>query len=190
MRITRCLMACFMVAGLAYADTENLGMGAFANTDGEILVAVDAALVNRNLDNPYVMFVLFAAAKDRPITVSRDDVVMVHNGREYSLPSVRELRRDYGGVLRDLEFYRRLGKEGLIASWVRLYEFPEQTNFFPPLGLGSELAVERISAYSMVGFETALYFKNPGFSKGDRILIKIRDHKNPAVKGECEIILN
>ena len=50
--------------------------------------------------------------------------------------------------------------------------------------------MERISAYNMVGFETALYFENPGFSKGDRVLIKIRDHKNPAIKGECEIILD
>ena len=190
MKIARFVLFLLVIVAVAYPETESLGMGAFANTDGAILVAVDAALVNRTLDNPYVMFVLYVAAKNEPITIARNDVVMIHNGREYPLPSVRELRGNYGGGLRDLDLYGRLGKEGLNASWVRLYRFPDQLNFFPPLSWNSELAVERASAYNYIGFQTALYFKNPGFSKGDKVLIKVRDHKNPGLTGECGVVLD
>ncbi len=190
MKFARLALFLLVVTALVYPESESLGMGAFANTEGAILVAVDAALVNRTLDSPYVMFVVYAAAKDRPITVSRDGIVMVYKGREYSLPSVKEVRRNYGGGLRDLEFYGRLGKEGLTASWVRFYQFPDRTNFFPPLSWNSEVAVNRASAYNLMGFQTPLYFKNPGFVKGDKIFIKLRDDKNPQFVGECEVVLD
>ncbi len=44
------------------------------------------------------------------------------------MPTLSELRDDYSGGIRDLNFYRQLGEEGII-SWVRLYEFPERANF-------------------------------------------------------------
>jgi hypothetical protein len=40
------------------------------------------------------------------------------------------------------------------------------------------------------GFMTPLYFKNPGFAKGDKLTIKVRDIKNPEITGECDIVLN
>ncbi len=40
------------------------------------------------------------------------------------------------------------------------------------------------------GFMSPLYFKNPGFVKGDKLTIKVRDAKNPAVTGECEVVLD
>jgi hypothetical protein len=40
------------------------------------------------------------------------------------------------------------------------------------------------------GFLTPMYFKNPGFAKGDKLTIKVRDTKNPQLTGECEVVLN
>jgi hypothetical protein len=40
------------------------------------------------------------------------------------------------------------------------------------------------------GFMTPLYFKNPGFAKGDRLTIKVRDAKDPALTGECDVVLD
>jgi hypothetical protein len=190
MKIARFVFLLLVIFAVAYPGTENLGMGAFSNTDGAILMTVDAALVNRTLDNPYVMFVLYVGAKDRPITISRDGVVMVYKGQEYALPSVKEVRENYSGGIRDLEFYGRLGKEGVVASWVRLYEFPNRANFFPPLSQNSELAVDTGSAVNDKGFHTPLYFKNPGFAKGDTLIIRVRDVKNPELTGECEVVLD
>lgn len=177
------------VAGLP--QTKDLGMGAFANESGAILMAVDAALAGQSLDNPYVMFMLFLGAGDqsKPVTVAAKDVVMVYKGREYHMPTLAELRDSYRGEIRDMNFYRRLGKEGIISSWVRLYEFPEKSNFFPPLTLGSPLAITEGYMHSLYGFMTPIYFKNPGFAKGDTLTVKVRDAKNPALTGECDVVL-
>ena len=35
------------------------------------------------------------------------------------MPTVKELRSNYKGQIRDYDFYRHLGKEGLIGSSVR-----------------------------------------------------------------------
>jgi len=175
----------------AYPQTRDFGMGAFANESGPILMAVDAALVDRAVDNPYAMFVLFMASKDvnASISVASKDVTMVYKGREYHMPSLTELRNDYRGGSRDLAFYRRLGKEGVIASWVRLYDFPEKATFFPPLTLRSTLVVSEGHLASFRGFLTPVYFKNPGFAKGDTLTIRVRDVKDPAITGECEVVL-
>ncbi len=167
-------------------------MGAFSNESGPILVAVDASLVNLDKGSPYVMFVAFmaAAGNDRSIAVAAKDVVMVYKGQEYRMPSVKELRDEYRGEIRDLDFYRHLGKEGINASWIRFYEFPERSNFFPPLTSSAPLAASEGHMAGKLGFVTPLYFKNPGFAKGDKLTIKVRDMKNPELTGECDIVLN
>jgi hypothetical protein len=191
MKIFKIALVALVLAAAAHAQTKDLGLGAFSNESGPILMAVDAALVNQAVDSPYAMFVLFMAARDTntSITVAAKDVVMVYKGREYRMPSLGELRQDYGGTIRDLDFYRRLGREGIIASWVRLYQFPDDHNFFPPLTFRSTLAVTEGHMTAFDGFMTPLYFKNPGFAKGDRLTIKVRDVKNPEITGECEVIL-
>jgi len=192
MKYARILLAGLVLVTAANAEaTKDLGLGAFSNESGAVLVAVDAAVVNQMKDNPYVMFVLFLASKDQnqAITIAAKDVVMVYKGRELRMPSVKELRAEYQGGARDLDFYRRLGKEGIMASWVRLYEFPEKANFFPPLTLASSLAVDEGYLIGNKGFLTPLYFKNPGFAKGDTLTIKVRDKKNPELIGECDVVL-
>jgi len=106
------------------------------------------------------------------------------------MPTVKELRAEYAGEIRDIGLYLHLGKEGVIASWARLYEFPERANFFPPLTLTSALPVDQGYMAGYYGFLTPLYFKNPGFAKGDRLTIKVRDKKNPQLTGECEVVLD
>ncbi len=32
-----------------------------------------------------------------------------------------------------------------------------------------------------------MYFKNPGFKKGDEIVIQVKDHANPEVTGSCAV---
>jgi hypothetical protein len=185
------LMALILVVA-AQAQTKDHGLGAFSNESGAILTAVDASLVNLDRSNPYIMFVAFFASADqsRSLTIAAKDVVLVHKGQEYRMPSVKELRSEYRGAIRDITFYQRLGKEGIMASWIRFYDFPERANFFPPLTLNAPLPAAEGSMVGQHGFMTPLYFKNPGFAKGDRLLIKVRDAKDPGITGECDVILN
>jgi hypothetical protein len=191
MRSIKIALAVLVLAFAAYPQTKDLGLGAFSNQGNPILMAVDASLANLNRDNPYVMFFAFlAAAEDQAYAVAAKDVVMVYKGQEYRMPSVGELRDAYRGELRDLGFYRFLGKEGINASWIRFYEFPERSNFFPPRTESAPLAASEGHMSGKWGFMTPLYFKNPGFAKGDKLTIKVRDIKNPEITGECDIVLN
>ncbi len=191
MKPLRVALIVLALVAAAYPQTKDLGLSAFSNDSGAILMAVDAQLVGRAVNSPYAMFVLFMGVKDKTgsINVASKDVVMVYKGQEYHMPSLAELRSNYRGEIRDLNFYRRLGKEGLVASWVRFYDFPERANFFPPLTLRAPLPIDEGHMSAWYGFVTPLYFKNPGFAKGDRLTIKVRDAKNPDITGECEVVL-
>ena len=191
MKALKVVLAVCALAIAAYPQTVDLGLGGFANESGPILMAVDAALVNQARNAPYVMFMLFMGAADKTssYTVAAKDVVMVYKGQEYRMPSLSELRDEYRGQVRDLDFYRRLGKEGIISSWVRFFEFPERATFFPPLTLSSTLAISQGYMVAFNGYMTPIYFKNPGFAKGDKLTIKVRDAKNPAVTAECDVVL-
>jgi len=192
MKILKSVFPLLLLCATAFGQTENLGLGAFANEHGAILVAVDAALVDFQMDRPYVMFVIYMAAKNQnqDIVVGRDTIVMVHQGNEYKMPSFKELRENYKGEIRDIDFYRHLGKEGIISSWVRLYNFPQRADFFPPNTQSAPLSVDEASMYSFVGFRTKIYFKNPGFKKGDKVTFKVWNKKDPKVKGEVEVVLD
>lgn len=191
MKPLRVALIVLALVAAAYPQTKDLGLGAFSNDSGPILMAVDAQLAGRAVNSPYAMFVLFMGVKDKTgsINVASKDVVMVYKGQEYHMPSLAELRGNYRGEIRDLSFYRRLGKEGLVASWVRFYDFPERANFFPPLTLRAPLPIDEGHMSAWYGFATPLYFKNPGFAKGDRLTIRVRDAKNPDITGECEVVL-
>jgi hypothetical protein len=186
------LLVLFLGAAVASPQTNDLGMGAFENDRGPILLAVDAALVDFQLNAPYVMFVMYMAAKDqnKDIVVSRDTVIMTYNGKEYKMPSLRELRDNYRGEIHDLDFYRHLGKEGIISTWARFYNFPQRADFFPPLTLRSTVAVDEGSMYGWTGFRTKLYFKNPGFKKGDKVTFKVWDKKDPAISSSVDVVLD
>ena len=188
------LIALFLIAavgGPALAQTEDLGLAQFASEDSPILMAVDASFAVRNLDKPYVLFVLFMGSRNRvqEITVGRENVAMVYQGQEYKMPSVKELRSSYRGQIRDYDFYRSLGKEGIITSWVRFYQFPGGIEFFPLPTIDSPTASDYGSMSNYTGFVTPIYFKNPGFKKGDSFLLKVRDKDNPELTGEVTVVL-
>jgi len=192
MKILKTVLLVLLLCAGAYAQTEDLGLGAFANERGPILLAVDAALVDLQINSPYVMFILYMAAKDQnqDIVVGRDTIVMVYGGKEYTMPTVKELRDNYRGQIRDIDFYRHLAKEGIISAWVRFYNFPQRADFFPPLQLGGTLAVDKGSMYGFTGFRTKVYFKNPGFKKGDKVTFKVWDKKDPKITGQVDVVLD
>ena len=191
MKSFKALVMILVLAAPAFPQTEKLGMGSFANEKGPILMAVDASLAIKQLQQPYLMFVLYMAAKknNQGITVSRDDVVLVYNGQEFHLPTVKELRENYAEEIKDLDFYRHLGKEGIISSWMRVYKFPTRDDFFPPNGQDSSLAVDQGYMYNFVGFNTLLYFKNPGIKRGDTVTFKAKDKKDATLTGEVDVVL-
>jgi len=191
MKTFKCLFMLLVFSAAAFAQTEDLGMGAFSSEKGDILLAIDASLITREMNSPYEMFVIYMAAKkqDQNIVVGREGVTMIYNGQEYKMPTIEELRKNYNGEIRDIDFYRRLGKEGIISSWMRLYEFPREGDFFPPLTLRSRVKTDEGSMYSFVGFRTKCYFKNPGFKKGDKLVIKVTAKNKPDLTGEVEVVL-
>lgn len=191
MKIFTTVLALLVLSAVAFPQTEDLGMGAFSNEKGPIMLAVDASLINLDLTSPYVMFVVYMASKseNQNIAVSRDGVVMVYNGQEYKMPSLQDFRKNYKGEIRDVNFYRQLGKEGIISSWMRLYDFPASGDFFPPLTLRAPLKTDEGSMYNFAGFRTKCYFKNPGFKKGDKLILRVTAKNNPALSGEVEVIL-
>jgi len=180
-----------VLCGTAMAQTEDLGLNQYANEKGPILIAIDASFAARNLDNSYLMFVLYLASgnKLQEITVGRDNVTMVYQGREIKMPSVKELRSNYQGQIRDYDFYRHLGKEGLIGSWARFYKFPGGSEFFPLPTLDSPTASDYGSMFDYTGFATSIYFKNPGFKKGESFVLKVQDKDHPELTGEVTVVL-
>lgn len=186
------LLVLILCAAVAFPQTKDLGMGAYENDHGPILLVVDAALADLQMNSPYVMFVMYMAAKNQSqdIVVSRDTITMTVNGKEYKMPSIKELRDNYKGEIHDVDFYRHLGKEGIIASWARLYNFPQRADFFPPLTMRSTVAVDEGSMYSYTGFRTKIYFKNPGFKKGDRLTFKVWDKKDPNIASTVDAVID
>ncbi len=191
MKFFKTILAVLVLVAASYAQTEDLGMGAFSNEKGPIKLAVDAGLVNVEVKSPYVMLVVYmASGKDNQnLVVSRDGVVMIYNGQTYKMPTLGELRKNYGGEVRDVTLYRHLGKEGIIASWMRFYDFPIQGQFFPPLTLNAELPRDEGSMYNFTGFRTMCYFKNPGFKRGDTFILRVTAKNKPELTSEVTITL-
>ncbi len=193
MKILRVAPLILLLCAAAYAQkTDDLGLGAFASERGPILLAVDAALVDFQINSPYVMFVLYMAAKgqNQEIVVSQDTIAMVYGGRESKMVPLRELRQNYQGEIHDIDFYRHLGKEGIIGSWVRLYNFPQRSDFYPALTMRAEPAVDEGWMYGFNGFRTKAYFKNPGFKKGDKVTFRVWDKKDPKIASQVEVVID
>lgn len=191
MKVLKAVLLLLVVCAVAYPQTKDLGLAAFANDKGPIMLAVDASVVDRELNSPYLMFVLYmAAAKEgEDMTVSRNNVVMICQGKEYKMPSIQELRKNYNAEIRDINLYRHLGKEGIVSSWIRFYKFPKRYDFFPALTVNAPLPVDEGSLDDFIGFRTKAYFKNPGLKKGDRLTIKVWDKDNPQISGECDVVI-
>jgi hypothetical protein len=169
------------------AETEYLGQAAFTNADGPINIAVDASVVFRKMDSPYVMFMLFMGADEKVVaTLHRDNIVMIYKDQEYKMSGVADLGKEYRGERNDTSLYEQMGKEGLISSSLRFYDFQWRYDFFPLLGSRVRVTDEG-EIRGIVGFKTRAYFKNPGFQKGDVLTIKVTDKNNPDIWGKCDV---
>jgi hypothetical protein len=190
MKAFSCALLLLFVCSAAYPQTEDLGQGFYYSEEGGIIMAVNASLAVIKPESPYVMFMAFMASKDhRFLEIDRDNVVMIYKGQEYKMPTVKELRDRYNGQNQDASLYQHLGKESLVYSNVRFYRFPVEEDFFPNLGSGTLLATDKGWISDLFGFKTRLYFKNPGFRKGDEVVFKVNDGKNSEIIGQVAVIL-
>ena len=190
-RFTIVFAILLMASGAALAQTKDLGLGAFANDNDPIMLAVDASVAIRDINSPYAMFVIFMASKDqnKNIVVDRNGITMVYNDQEFKMPTYKEFQKGYSGEIRDIALYRHLGKEGIASSWIRFYDFPNEGDFFPPLLPRARRITDEGSMSGVHGFMTKLYFKNPGFKKGDKLVIRVTAKNKPDLKGEVAIVL-
>jgi hypothetical protein len=187
MKIASCAFFVLFSCVSIFAQTVHEGQKVFYNDEGAIVMAVDASVAVRKLDSPYVMFMLYMGAKgDQSITINPNDVVMIYKDQEYKMPTDKELGEKYKGSINDVDLYRQEGKESLILSRIRFWKFQIGGDFFP---LPGQLGVDEGSMANQLGFRTKLYFKNPGFKKGDTILIRIKDKNNPSLTGAVAVIL-
>jgi hypothetical protein len=189
MKIVKCAFLVLFLCATVFAQTIDLGQNTFYNDEGAIVIAADASAAVQKLDSPYLMFMLYMGTRENQgITVSRNDVVMIYKDQEYKMPTVKELHANYKGENNDTELYRRMGKEAHVLSRMRDWKYQVDTDFFPPPGQGL-IAVDEGSMAGGVGFMTRVYFKNPGFKKGDQIVIRVKDKNKPELIGAVAVIL-
>jgi len=171
------------------ATSLDLGNAVFYNEEGSINLAVHAGVAVRNMDSPYVMFVLYMGAdKEINASIDRKDVVLVYKDKEYNMPDLAEFRKNYKSDMRDQEMYSRLGKESLVLSDMRHYRFNALNDFFPVQASGM-LPVDQGFVSSSFGFKSKAYFKNPGLKSGEMVVIKVRDKNNPDIWGTVVVEL-
>jgi hypothetical protein len=178
-----------LLCALFSAETVYLGNNIYYDDGGAINLAADARVATRILDSPYVMFMLYMTAdKDVSASIDRNNIVLVYKDKEYKMPSLSDLRKNYHADARDMELYWQLGMENLSFSDIRHYYFNLTGDFFPAQQTG-DLPWDQGSVSGKFGFRTNVYFKNPGFKAGDVIVIKVWDEKNPNIKGEVTVPL-
>ena len=187
MNIAALAILSFWAAVLPPVQTLDMGQGVFYSDQGDVIMAVDAVVANLKLDAPYVMFMAYMGVSgNASVKVRREDVTMIYKGQEFSMPTVKELNSSYNGGQNDWTLYERSGKESLILSRMRYWRYQVGTDFFPLLSRDI-MAVGEGSMTGDLGFRTRLYFKNPGFKKGDEIIIQVKDHSNPEASGSCAV---
>ncbi|MDH4219648.1 MAG: hypothetical protein OEY18_04805 [Candidatus Aminicenantes bacterium] len=189
MKIYHCLFLSFWLCAVLTAETVYLGNNIYYDDEGPINLAADVRIAIRNLDSPYVMFMLYMTGdKNVSANIGRNNVVLVYKDKEYKMPNLSDLRKNYHATARDMELYWRLGMENLSFSEIRHYYFNLTGDFFPAQQTG-DLPRDQGSVSGNFGFRTNVYFKNPGFKAGDVVVIKVWDEKNPEIKGEVTVPL-
>ncbi len=177
-----------LIPALTFGQTRDLGMKSFINSDGQIKIAVKAFVSSKYLkDKKYLPFAVFAGCKsNHKATVTRDDIVMIFNGKEYKMPNLKEFRKNYKDDRADLQ-YLKLTPNNIFPSEMGVYKFQQDINFFPPRGSKKMFFTKQASINSTSGLASIVYFPNPGVKKGDKVIIKITDSKDKTIKGEVTI---
>lgn len=187
MKFFKVTVLVLLLSLVTWADTEYLGNDIYSNDEELIKIVADATVAARNMGSPYMMFMLYMYVDENvSATVHRDDVVMVYKDKEYKMPSVKELRKNYSGDTRDSRLYNSVAKSTLALSSLRFYRFPLFQDFFPGRA-ASFTAADQGSMASYIGFRTKVYFKNPGIEEGDIIVIKVKDKNDPEIYGAVAV---
>jgi len=190
MKAGRIVLGLLLAAAAASPQTLSLGQGVFYNGEGDILIAIDASVAVRKIQSPYVMFKAYLASASRgEIVVDRANIVMIYKDAAYPLPAYKVFQKEYSGQRNDFNLYRNLGKESLALSPMRNFRFPATADFFPAFGETAARLTSEGSMVGTIGFSTTLYFKNPGFQKGDKIIIRVADKKRPEIVGAVAVVL-
>ena len=172
-----------------YPQTEKLGENVYYNGEGVINLAVDATVAAYDLDKVYVPFVLFMGADpNSKAKIHRDDVSLIFKDKVYHMPDIKEFRRNYRGESRDLKIYTQFGKTNLVSPKMHHLRFQKAYDFFPQR-TESTLLIDETEITGLIGFATWVYFANPGFKIGDRVVIKVVDKENPDVWGQVSFEL-
>ena len=190
MKIVRVAIMVALVCASAAPQTKELGQNVYTNTVGDITLAIDATVAAMKIDSPYLMFMAFMVSPNaKSISVGRENVVLSYNGQDYPMAPLKDVNEKYKGGRDDMGLYGRFNKENLLSDTMRYYKFPQQGEFFPVPGFGSQLAVNEGNFTGEIGFQTKLYFKNPGLKKGDTVTIKVTDRKHPEVMADVAVTL-
>lgn len=170
------------------AQNNEVGWKVFSNDEGAINLIVDASVASRCLDSAYIMFVLYMGTdKNMKATVHRDDVFLVYQQKEYRMPSLEEWRANYTHDNRDSSIYFKF-KSAIFRNILHHYRFRRTYNFFPSGNQASRVYHEA-EMDADLAVTTYAYFKNPGFKKGDTVVVKVRDKKDPEMRGATTVIL-
>ncbi len=183
MKILRYGIFVLLFVTFAWADTIKLGRHTFYSEDGPINIAVVTGVAVRNLDKPYVMFMLYMGADQKiDATITRESIVLNFDGKEYRMPSQEELRKNYSRDISDMSMYRSMNLAPLALSKMRYYRFQTTGDFFPDRSQRT-IPVSQGSMAATVGFWTRAYFKNPGLKKGDSVYIQVTDKDDNEIWG-------
>ncbi len=186
MRKSLLVLMVLTLATFGFAKTRNLGNYSFINTDGGINIAVNAVVAAKNLDREYLPFIAYMGTDSGvQATIARKDVVLVYKGKEYHMPTLKELRQNYHKDILDMTMFAR-ETEHIFPSDMSVYTYQRRVDFFPSRNSGV-VASEQMSISYTIGARTKLYFKNPGIKKGDTAVLKVRDVNNPNISGSITI---
>ncbi len=175
------------IATLGFAKTRHLGNYSYINTDGRINIAINAAVAAKNSDRDYLPFVVYMGTDSgTTAVVNRADIVLIYKNKIYHMPTFKELRQNYHQDVMDMTLFSR-EIEHIFPSEMSKYQFQANVDFFPARTEGNIVPSETVTITNTVGVRTKLYFKNPGIKKGGKVILKIRDTKNPDINGEITI---
>ena len=177
----------FMVASLGFGKTRHLGNYSYINTDGEINIAVNAAVAAKNLNLQYLPFIAYMGCDVGSMAVvDRKSVVLMYKGKAYHLPTMKELRQNYNRDVMDMTLFAR-EIEHIFPSEMSNYRYQPWVDFCPARTEPRKVPSSTVTLTSSNGVKTKLYFKNPGIKKGDTAVLKVVDKKNPDIKGSITI---
>lgn len=180
------LLIGLMIAG-GWAQTVELGTNVFSSEEGPINVAVNSGVAARKLDGPYLMFMLYMGGDPGvSATITPKDIVLIHNDRTYTMPTLDELRETYKDDSRDMRIYTNLTLAPMYSSRLRFLLYDDAKDFFPTRREGT-IPIREASVNSDIGFRTKAYFRNPGIEPGDSIVIMVRDKNNPDIWGSVAV---